>query len=188
MNSQFSHFCSRRVFALANKKDEIEVEMSSMASLLAKFRIDYSDLELISDIAKKADDSTYTYFNDLIRQFMKKDNSDDSNGGKCDFEQKLKEKFISAHIFLNSYNHRKRSSDCQRQNQSLSSFARASDQKFHFIGLDCDDIADAAEKCCLRPIVHGMAGEPESWSSAIPIRTRKSIQRTHILLLILIGK
>lgn len=65
--------CKLRVFALANKKDEIEVEMSSMASLLAKFRIDYSDLELISDITKKADDTTYLYFKDLIRKFTSKE-------------------------------------------------------------------------------------------------------------------
>lgn len=70
-----------RVFALANKKDEIEVEMSSMASLLAKFRIDYSDLELISDITKKAEDSTHRYFKELIKPFVKKDDSDDSNEG-----------------------------------------------------------------------------------------------------------
>lgn len=66
---------------MANKKDEIEVEMSSMASLLAKFRIDYSDLELISNITTKADDSTYRYFKDLIRPFMKKEDDDDSKEG-----------------------------------------------------------------------------------------------------------
>lgn len=66
---------------MANKKDEIEVEMSSMASLLAKFRIDYSDLELISDITKKAEDSTHKYFKELIKPFMRKDDSDDPNEG-----------------------------------------------------------------------------------------------------------
>lgn len=55
--------------------------MSSMASLLAKFRIDYSDLELISNMATKADDSTYKYFKDLIRPFMKKDDGDDTKDG-----------------------------------------------------------------------------------------------------------
>lgn len=65
--------CKLRVFALANKKDEIEVELSSMASLLAKFRIDYSDLVLISDITRKADDTTYLYFKDLIRKFSCKE-------------------------------------------------------------------------------------------------------------------
>lgn len=68
---------------MVNKKDEIEVEMSSMASLLAKFRIDYSDLELIPDISRKADDSTYKYFKDLIRPFVKKDQDEtDPNEGQ----------------------------------------------------------------------------------------------------------
>ncbi|XP_031638851.1 bumetanide-sensitive sodium-(potassium)-chloride cotransporter isoform X2 [Contarinia nasturtii] len=62
-----------RVFALANKKDEIQCELSSMASLLAKFRIDYSDLELLTDITKKPEESTYYYFKDLIRNFTSKE-------------------------------------------------------------------------------------------------------------------
>lgn len=72
-----------RVFALANKKDEIEVEMSSMASLLAKFRIDYSDLELLTDITKKADESTYYYFKDLIRNFTSKEKELCDNPNDC---------------------------------------------------------------------------------------------------------
>lgn len=68
-----------RVFALANKKHEIELEMSSMASLLAKFRIKYSDLELMTDMTKKASDSTYYYFKELIRNFTSKELSDTPN-------------------------------------------------------------------------------------------------------------
>lgn len=64
---------------MANKKNEIEVEMSSMASLLAKFRIDYSDLELITDITRKADDSTYKFFKDLIRPFVRENQLDDDD-------------------------------------------------------------------------------------------------------------
>lgn len=67
---------------MANKKDEIEVEMSSMASLLAKFRIDYSDLELISDITKKAENSTYQYFKDIISNFTNRDSYDENRDGK----------------------------------------------------------------------------------------------------------
>lgn len=65
-----THLSSYRVFALANKKDEIELELSSMASLLAKFRIDYSDLQLISDITKKPQESTMQYFKELIKEFV----------------------------------------------------------------------------------------------------------------------
>lgn len=74
-----------RVFALANKKDELEFEQRSMASLLAKFRIDYSDLTLIPDITKKPDESTTKYFNSLIKDFRTSSNSTDgeSNGVYC---------------------------------------------------------------------------------------------------------
>lgn len=61
--------CKLRVFALANKKAELEFEQRSMASLLAKFRIDYSDLQLIPDITKKPQESTQAFFKDLIKNF-----------------------------------------------------------------------------------------------------------------------
>jgi len=71
--------CKLRVFALANKQFELEFEMSAMASLLAKFRIDYSDLQLISDITKKPQESTIEYFKDMIKEFMQTDEEDINN-------------------------------------------------------------------------------------------------------------
>lgn len=44
-----------------------------MASLLAKFRIDYSDLQLISDITTKPLDTTQQYFDSVIKDFIKPD-------------------------------------------------------------------------------------------------------------------
>lgn len=78
-----------RVFALANKKNEIDLEMSSMASLLAKFRIDYSDLQLLTDITKKAENSTYYYFKELIRNFTSKELSDNPDEGNSNFYLKI---------------------------------------------------------------------------------------------------
>lgn len=72
--------CTLRVFALANKKDEIELELSSMASLLAKFRIDYSDLQLITDITTKPQESTVQYFKSLIGKFVQPADSIEENG------------------------------------------------------------------------------------------------------------
>lgn len=46
-----------------------------MASLLAKFRIDYSDLQLITDITRKPQDATVKYFNELIQEFRQPDDS-----------------------------------------------------------------------------------------------------------------
>lgn len=47
-----------------------------MASLLSKFRIDYSDLKVIPDITKKPQDSTISYFQSLIQPLFGKNGSD----------------------------------------------------------------------------------------------------------------
>ncbi|XP_026845356.1 bumetanide-sensitive sodium-(potassium)-chloride cotransporter isoform X1 [Drosophila persimilis] len=62
--------CKLRVYALANKNSELEFEQRSMASLLSKFRIDYSDLTLIPDITKKPLESSTQFFNELIKDFV----------------------------------------------------------------------------------------------------------------------
>lgn len=58
---------------MANKKAELEFEQRSMASLLSKFRIDYSDLQLIPDITKKPQENSTQFFNELIKDFMSND-------------------------------------------------------------------------------------------------------------------
>lgn len=47
----------------------------SMAALLAKFRIDFSDIIVISDMAKRANESSKSEFEDLIKDFKIKRNS-----------------------------------------------------------------------------------------------------------------
>ncbi|XP_065077578.1 bumetanide-sensitive sodium-(potassium)-chloride cotransporter isoform X2 [Ochlerotatus camptorhynchus] len=61
--------CKLRVFALANRKTELEFEQRNMASLLAKFRIDYSDLTLLPDVNKKSSPAMMGFFKELIRDF-----------------------------------------------------------------------------------------------------------------------
>ncbi len=46
-----------------------------MAALLSKFRIDYSDVIVLSDITKKAEEKTKREFDSLIAEF-KSDNQD----------------------------------------------------------------------------------------------------------------
>ena len=58
--------CKLRVFTLANKNDELDMQQRQMATLLAKFRIDYSDVIAIPDITKKADPATKAEFDELI--------------------------------------------------------------------------------------------------------------------------
>ncbi|XP_060811351.1 bumetanide-sensitive sodium-(potassium)-chloride cotransporter [Bombus pascuorum] len=64
-----------RVFALANKNSELEYEQRNMASLLSKFRIDYSALNVIPDISKPAQDTTKNFFNTLIANFQETENT-----------------------------------------------------------------------------------------------------------------
>ncbi|XP_019869994.2 bumetanide-sensitive sodium-(potassium)-chloride cotransporter [Aethina tumida] len=71
--------CKLRIFALSNKRAELELEHRNMASLLAKFRIDYSDLQVVSDITNKAQESTQQYFDNLISTFRERRDDSDSN-------------------------------------------------------------------------------------------------------------
>lgn len=52
----------------------------SMASLLSKFRIDYSDLKVIPDITKSPQDETVKSFEALIKELKVPD--EDEDGGK----------------------------------------------------------------------------------------------------------
>jgi len=63
--AQFSD-CSLRVFSLANRSNELDRETRNMASLLAKFRIDYSDVIVIPDVTKKAGQEIKTEFKTII--------------------------------------------------------------------------------------------------------------------------
>ncbi|XP_062565684.1 bumetanide-sensitive sodium-(potassium)-chloride cotransporter isoform X2 [Armigeres subalbatus] len=65
--------CKLRVFALANRKNELEFEQRNMASLLAKFRIDYSDLTLLPDVNKKPSQVMAGFFKELVREFSGED-------------------------------------------------------------------------------------------------------------------
>ncbi|XP_074110335.1 sodium chloride cotransporter 69 [Cotesia typhae] len=73
--------CKLRVFALANRHSELEYEQRNMASLLSKFRIDYSDLKVISNISKPADQKTKNFFDLLIADYQNRSRSSD-NGSK----------------------------------------------------------------------------------------------------------
>jgi len=59
-----------------------------MASLLAKFRIDYSDLKLIPDVTKRPNDSTVSLFEELIAPFKIVENDEDTvqDAGKTSLE------------------------------------------------------------------------------------------------------
>ncbi|XP_050441187.1 bumetanide-sensitive sodium-(potassium)-chloride cotransporter isoform X2 [Adelges cooleyi] len=64
--------CKLRVFTIANKKDQLEFEQRSIASLLAKFRIDYSDLLVITDLLRKPHEETLAFYTSLIKSYKPK--------------------------------------------------------------------------------------------------------------------
>ncbi|KAK0180491.1 hypothetical protein PV327_006127 [Microctonus hyperodae] len=68
-----------RVFALANRNSELEYEQRNMASLLSKFRIDYSALQVIPDVSKTAQPQTQSFFERLIADFSTSISSHHSN-------------------------------------------------------------------------------------------------------------
>ncbi|KAG7300510.1 hypothetical protein JYU34_016140 [Plutella xylostella] len=72
--------CPLRVFTLTNKNTEMEIEERNMASLLSKFRIDYSALKMIPDITRRPKDSTLAYFNKLVQPFMTTEDNADTTG------------------------------------------------------------------------------------------------------------
>ncbi|CAG0898114.1 unnamed protein product, partial [Darwinula stevensoni] len=69
--AQFSS-ASLRVFSLASSKGKLEQEQRSLAALLSKFRIDYSDVVVVADIQKKATPETHQEFDALIEPFKEK--------------------------------------------------------------------------------------------------------------------
>ncbi|XP_064474706.1 solute carrier family 12 member 2-like [Ornithodoros turicata] len=68
--SQFSN-CKLRVFALANKKYELDQEQRNMAELLSKFRIDYSDVMLLADIVMSPQEATKQEFQKLLKPWRR---------------------------------------------------------------------------------------------------------------------
>lgn len=59
---------------------------SSMANLLSKFRIDYSDVIVIPDVAKKAAESSRMEFDQMVEDFKEKSKDDvdkPENGEIC---------------------------------------------------------------------------------------------------------
>ncbi|EFX79453.1 hypothetical protein DAPPUDRAFT_319556 [Daphnia pulex] len=59
-----------RIFCTASGVHELENEQKGMAILLSKFRIDYSDLVIITDVDEAPKSKTKKWFDGLIRPFL----------------------------------------------------------------------------------------------------------------------
>ncbi|CAI6365712.1 unnamed protein product [Macrosiphum euphorbiae] len=84
--------CKLRVFTIANKKDQLEFEQRSIASLLAKFRIDYSDLLVITDLMRKPHEETLAFYDALIKSYKPKGPNSENDGIKESELTAMKEK------------------------------------------------------------------------------------------------
>ncbi|XP_025421487.1 bumetanide-sensitive sodium-(potassium)-chloride cotransporter [Sipha flava] len=84
--------CKLRVFTIANKKDQLEFEQRSIASLLAKFRIDYSDLVVITDLMRKPHEETLAFYDSLIKSYKPKGPNSETDGIKESELTAMKEK------------------------------------------------------------------------------------------------
>ncbi|XP_059061595.1 bumetanide-sensitive sodium-(potassium)-chloride cotransporter [Achroia grisella] len=62
--------CKLRIFALANRRHEMELEERNMANLLSKFRIDYSSLTMVQDITEPPQEDTKRMFDEIIKKFV----------------------------------------------------------------------------------------------------------------------
>ncbi|CAK1580927.1 unnamed protein product [Parnassius mnemosyne] len=69
--------CKLRVFALANRHHELELEERNMANLLAKFRIDYSCLTMVQDITEPPKPETKQLFDEIIKKFIDENASEE---------------------------------------------------------------------------------------------------------------
>uniref|UniRef100_A0A914E877 Uncharacterized protein n=1 Tax=Acrobeloides nanus TaxID=290746 RepID=A0A914E877_9BILA len=61
-----------RVFTISTSVSGMEQEKRNMAALLSKFRIGFSDVTVISDIAREPQRETLDEFSDLVRPFRRK--------------------------------------------------------------------------------------------------------------------
>ncbi|CAH2049309.1 unnamed protein product, partial [Iphiclides podalirius] len=69
--------CKLRIFALANRHHELELEERNMANLLAKFRIDYSSLTMVQDITEPPQPETKSLFDETIKKFTDENTSEE---------------------------------------------------------------------------------------------------------------
>jgi len=58
--------CKIRVFSLANKASQLDLETRNLASMLSRFRIEYADVTAVPDVTKKADSATKAEFDAMI--------------------------------------------------------------------------------------------------------------------------
>ena len=65
------HGCKLRVFSLSNRPEDFDRSTINLGNLLAKFRIDYTEVVIIPDITKKAMAETKAEFEGILKEYGK---------------------------------------------------------------------------------------------------------------------
>jgi len=94
--NQFSQ-CKLRVYSIASKAAELDREQRNMAALLAKFRIECSDVIVVPDVGKRAQEETKTEFKAMIEKFK---TTDSSSPGITDAELASNKEKTNRHLRL----------------------------------------------------------------------------------------
>lgn len=126
-----------------------------MASLLAKFRIDYSDLQIVPDITSKALDCTQQFFDTLIADFRKTGTETTNNGN---FFLKSYKNYYNCDFFAFSFNFRRGIVGGKRENQSTFTSTRIAVAVFAWGEFSGDDATNSEEKYCFGAAVYGVVG------------------------------
>lgn len=69
LNKSYLDGAKMRVFTVSASRSQLQREQRSMAALLSRFRIDYSDVYVIPDLAKKPSQETLAEFQALLQPF-----------------------------------------------------------------------------------------------------------------------
>uniref|UniRef100_A0A1B6EM82 Bumetanide-sensitive sodium-(Potassium)-chloride cotransporter n=1 Tax=Cuerna arida TaxID=1464854 RepID=A0A1B6EM82_9HEMI len=83
--------CKMRVFALANRTNELQSEEQGMASLLSKFRIKYTSLTMIHNISEPPKQETINFFENIISGFRESNKNAECTVSDMEYEA-LREK------------------------------------------------------------------------------------------------
>lgn len=78
----FRSGCKLRIFALANKRDDLTTDHRNMVALLNKFRISHSDVIVIPNVQNSPKEESRKRFERLVEKWRKKEESksDDNSG------------------------------------------------------------------------------------------------------------
>ncbi|VDP24805.1 unnamed protein product [Soboliphyme baturini] len=90
LSSSFLEGAKLRVFTVAASHSQLQKEQRSMAALLSRFRIDYSNVYVIPDLAKRPNKTTVDAFKEFIVPFLK----------DIDEKEEILDEIYASHLYI----------------------------------------------------------------------------------------